>query len=53
MFLFSKMLDMLVGYANPSGSICLRCLLLTLSGPVELLNGHIMIILIHPSYQES
>ena len=31
------MLYMLVRYASPSGSMCLRCLMLTLSGPVELL----------------
>ena len=31
------MLYMLVMYASPSGPICLRCLMLTLSGPVELL----------------
>ena len=34
MLLFS---DMLVRYASPSGLMCLRCLMLTLSGPVELL----------------
>ena len=34
MMLFS---DMLVRYASPSGPMCLRCLMLTLSGPVELL----------------
>ena len=28
---------MLVRYASPSGPMCLRCLKLTLSGPVELL----------------
>ena len=37
MLLFSDMLYMLVMYASPSGPICLRCLMLTLSGPVELL----------------
>ena len=31
MLLFS---DMLVRYASPSGHMCLRCLMLTLSGPV-------------------
>ena len=31
------MLYMLVRYASPSGPMCLRCLMLTLSGPVELL----------------
>ena len=31
------MLYMLVMYASPSGPMCLRCLMLTLSGPVELL----------------
>ena len=34
MLLFS---DMLVRYASPSDPMCLRCLMLTLSGPVELL----------------
>ena len=34
MLLFS---DMLVRYVSPSGPMCLRCLMLTLSGPVELL----------------
>ena len=34
MLLFS---NMLVRYASPSGPMCLRCLMLTLSGPVELL----------------
>ena len=29
-------LYMLVRYASPSGPMCLRCLMLTLSGPVEL-----------------
>ena len=37
MLLFSDMLYMLVRYASPSGPMCLRCLMLTLSGPVELL----------------
>ena len=37
MLLFSDMLYMLVRYASPSGPICLRCLMLTLSGPVEFL----------------
>ena len=36
MLLFSDMLYMLVRYASPSGHMCLRCLILTLSGPVEL-----------------
>ena len=35
--LFSDVLYMLVRYENPSGPMCLRCLMLTLSGPVELL----------------
>ena len=35
--LFSDMLYVLVRYASPSGPMCLRCLMLTLSGPVELL----------------
>ena len=37
MLLFSDVLYMLVRYACPSGPMCLRCLMLTLSGPVELL----------------
>ena len=37
MLLFSDMLYMLVRYALPSGPMCLRCLMLTLSGSVELL----------------
>ena len=37
MLLFCDMLNMLVRYASPSGPMCLRCLMLTLSGPVELL----------------
>ena len=37
MLLFSDVLYMLVRNANPSGPMCLRCLMLTLSGPVELL----------------
>ena len=36
MLLFSDVLYMLVMYASPSGPMCLRCLMLTLSGPVEL-----------------
>ena len=36
MLLFSDMLYMLVRYASPSGPLCLRCLMLTLSAPVEL-----------------
>ena len=36
MLLFSDMLYMLVRYASASGPICLSCLMLTLSGPVEL-----------------
>ena len=34
---FSDVLYMLVRYASSSGPMCLRCLLLTLSVPVELL----------------
>ena len=34
MLLFSDGLYMLVMYASPSGPMCLRCLMLTLSGPV-------------------
>ena len=37
MLLFSDVLYMLVRYASPSSPLCLRCLMLTLSGPVELL----------------
>ena len=37
MLLFSDMLYMLVRYASPSGPMYLRCLVFTLSGPVELL----------------
>ena len=37
MLLFSDMLYMLVRYASPSGPMCSRCLMLTLSGHVELL----------------
>ena len=37
MLLFSYMLYMLVRYASPSGPMCLRCMMFTLSGPVELL----------------
>ena len=37
MLLFSDVLYMLVMYASPSGPMCLRCLMLTLSNPVELL----------------
>ena len=37
MLLFSDVLYMLVRYASPSGPMCLRCLILTLTGPVELL----------------
>ena len=36
MLLLSDVLYMLVRYASPSGPMCLRCLMLTLSGPVEL-----------------
>ena len=37
MLLFSDVLYILVMYASPSSPMCLRCLMLTLSGPVELL----------------
>ena len=37
MLLFSDALYMLMRYASPSSPMCLRCLMLTLSGPVELL----------------
>ena len=37
LLLFSDVLYMLVRYASPSGPMCLRCLMLTLSVPVELL----------------
>ena len=33
MLLFSDMMYMLMRYASPSGPMCLRCLMLTLSGP--------------------
>ena len=36
MLLFSDVLYMLMRYESPCGPMCLRCLLLTLSGPVEL-----------------
>ena len=36
MLLSSVVLYMLVRYASPSGSICFRYLLFTVSGPVEL-----------------
>ena len=36
MLLFSDVLYMLVRYASPSGPMCLRCMMLTLSVPVEL-----------------
>ena len=36
MLLFSDMLYILMRYASPSGPMGLRCLMLTLSGPVEL-----------------
>ena len=35
MLLFSDVLYMLVMYASSSGPMCLRCLMLTLSGTVE------------------
>ena len=37
MLLFSDMVYMLMSYVSPSDPMCLRCLMLTLSGPVELL----------------
>ena len=37
MLLFSDVLYMLVRYASTSDPMCLRCLMLNLSGPVELL----------------
>ena len=37
MLLFNGMLYMLLRYVSPSGPMCLRCLMLTLSGSVELL----------------
>ena len=39
MLLFSDMLYMLVIYASSSGPMCLRCLMLNLSGSVELCCG--------------
>ena len=35
--LFSDIMYLLVRYASPSGPMCLRCVMVTLSGPVELL----------------
>ena len=35
MLLLSDILYMLVRYGSPSGPMCLRCLMLTLSGPVD------------------
>ena len=37
MFLYSDMVYILVRYVSPGGPMCLRCLVLTLSGPVEML----------------
>ena len=37
MLLFGDMMYMLLRYASPNGPMCLRCLMLALSGPVELL----------------
>ena len=37
MLLFSDVLYMLVRYASPNGPMCLRCLMLSLSGSVALL----------------
>ena len=37
MLLSSDVLYMFMMYASPSGLMCLRCLMWTLSGPVELL----------------
>ena len=37
MLLFSDVLYKLARYARPIGPMCLRCLMLTLPGPVELL----------------
>ena len=37
MLLFSDMLYVLVRYASPSGPMCLMVMMLTLSGPVQLL----------------
>ena len=45
MLLFSDMLYMLVRYASPSGPMCLRCLMLTLSDPVELLFCFVLLLL--------
>ena len=35
--MFSGVVYMLVRYVSPSGPMCLKCLMLTLSGPAELL----------------
>ena len=43
MLLFCDVVYMLVKYASPSGPMCLRCLMLTLSCPVELLILHCFI----------
>ena len=37
MLIFINMVYKLVRYASPSGPICLGCMMLILSGPVELL----------------
>ena len=37
MLLLSDVLYMMVRYTSQSGPMCLRCMMLTLSGPVELL----------------
>ena len=34
-FLVSHMLYMLLRFANPSGHMCFRCMLFTLSSPME------------------
>ena len=36
MLLFSDMLYIMVRYVSPSGPMCLKCMMLTLSDPVEL-----------------
>ena len=37
LLLFGDVFNLLVRYSSPSGPMCLSCLMLTLSGPVELL----------------
>ena len=43
MLVFSDMVYMLVWYVSTSGPMCLRCLMLTLSDPVELLYCYVLL----------